>query len=734
MVLLFKRGLLYRKQGEVNWDPVDKTVLANEQVDAQGRSWRSGALVERRSLTQWYMRITEYAEPLLNDLEGLSGWPERVKTMQANWIGKSQGFTFAFSLAEGDGQIQAFTSRPETVVGATYLAVSKDHPILTRVSPQFASKVQSFAAKKQIEKHSGVDTGLVAINPVTGARMPIYVADYVLADYGTGAVMGVPAHDVRDYGFAMERKDLRDFPRIVDDPSGNTELPYTGKGPMSAALQHEWVGLSNTAAAEAIIKFATERKFGHPVTQYRLRDWLISRQRYWGAPMPFIHCDTCGVVPVPESHLPVRLPPAHTIKLTGHEGSPLASVEDFVQTTCPNCSGKAKRDTDTMDTFVDSSWYFLRFLDPTNLTSPVAVEKMAKMPVDLYVGGVEHAILHLLYARFISKVLSEEFPNAAFSAQKAEPFKRLLTQGMVQGKTFKSSTTGVFVRPNLVNLKDPAKPVHLQTGEPLSISFEKMSKSKYNGVDPKATTDKFGVDATRLYVLFKAPPEDSLEWDDQSVVGMQRFLAKIHKAASQHKPNLSEINLPEMCDRQRSLYRFIHQTINDVTCALESDFKLNSAVSHLIKLLNRLTDEHHLSRYPVYHHGLATLIKLLAPMAPTSSEEFWELIHPSSPPSVLSEQWPKVDPLALKDDNVLCVVQVNGKRRFNITLDKSKFPPSASQPQAFHDFVKAAVLSEPTATKYLPVHDTNLIKRVFVLDSGKLVNFVVASKIPKKAV
>ncbi|KAI0244563.1 Leucyl-tRNA synthetase, mitochondrial [Massospora cicadina] len=730
---LFQRGLLYRKAASVNWDPIDKTVLANEQVDAQGRSWRSGALVEKRSLTQWYVRITHYAEALLNDLEGLKGWPERVKTMQANWIGKSQGFTFRFPVA--DRHIEAFTSRPETVVGATYLAVSRDHPILKEVPAGFASEVEHFLNGKPTVELPGkrsfawlrVDTGLVAINPFTGVRMPIYVADYVLSGYGTGAVMGVPAHDERDYAFAMSNPNLRFFSRVIDDPSGEVALPYLGGGQMSASLPHAWVGMSNTAAAEAIVKHASEHKLGHPTVQYRLKDWLISRQRYWGAPMPFIHCQACGVVPVPESDLPVRLPPPHAIKFSGHDGSPLASVDDFVRVECPKCCGEAKRDTDTMDTFVDSSWYYLRFLDPTNVTSLVDAAKVADMPVDVYVGGVEHAILHLLYARFIAKFLGEEFPNAAFTAQRCEPFRRLLTQGMVQSKTYRTATSGLCVRPDLVTLDETSRPVHSETGEPLTVTYEKMSKSKANGVDPKAIVDYFGVDATRLYILNKAPPEDSLEWDDQAIIGMQRFLSKLHKLASQHKVRPTQLKVEEMCPQQRHLYCFTHQTIADVTYALESDFKLNVAVSHLIKHLNLLKEyEATLASCPVYSHGVSVLIQLLAPMAPTSAEEFWELIHPTPPPSVLAQPWPRVDVAALTPHLVTCVVQVNGRRRFTLTLNRSKFPPAASGPKALTDHIREAALSDPAAPHHLPVHDRGLIRKVYALSSGKLVNFVVA--------
>lgn len=725
LLRLYQRGLLYRKEASVNWDPVDKTVLANEQVDAKGRSWRSGAQVEKRSLTQWYVRITHYAEALLNDLQGLKGWPERVKTMQANWIGRSEGFIFRFPMA--NGHIEAFTSRPETVVGATYLAVSRDHPVLKEVPSSSASKVDHFVKSKPTADLPGVDTGLVAINPFTGARMPIYVADYVLSSYGTGAVMGVPAHDERDYAFTMNNPNLRLFQRVIDHPSGETTLPYTGDGQMSASLDHAWVGMSNAAAADAIVKHAVGRKLGYPTVQYRLKDWLISRQRYWGAPMPFIHCAACGVVPVPESDLPVCLPPSHAIKFAGHDGSPLASVDDFVNVPCPKCSKWAKRDTDTMDTFVDSSWYYLRFLDPANPKCLVESTKLANMPVDVYVGGVEHAILHLLYARFISKFLGEEFPNAAFTAQRCEPFKRLLTQGMVQAKTYRTSTLGQCVRPELVALDATSRPMHSETRESLLVTYEKMSKSKYNGVDPKAIMDYFGVDATRLYILNKAPPEDNLDWDDQAIIGMQRFLCKLHKLASQHKVSPSQLKVEGMCTQQRHLYTLVNQTIADVTYALESDFKLNVAVSYLIKLLNQLKDyESTLSSYPVYSHGLSTLVQLLAPMAPSSAEEFWELIHPLPPSSVLTQPWPRVDPTALTHQQLTCVVQVNGKRRFNLNLNRSMFPQDPSDPQALQVYIREAALSDPAAAHHLPIHDRSLIKKVYVLGSGKLANFVVA--------
>ena len=528
-------GLAYQKEATVNWDPVDQTVLANEQVDSEGRSWRSGAIVQKRQLRQWFLRITAYADQLLDDLPKLTGWPERVRTMQANWIGRSKGAELHFSVVDASGEssgerITVFTTRPDTIYGASYVVLAPEHPLVAQlISSEQQLQVEAFcdivSSQSEQERTAedkpkrGVPLGSMVRNPASGELLPIWIADYVLAEYGTGAVMGVPAHDQRDFVFARQYE----LPvKQVIIPEGSDEHAYEGGAWTEAGVlihSAEFNGLKSSEAKLAITEAAERGGWGQGRVQYRLRDWLISRQRYWGCPIPVIHCPSCGVVPVPTAQLPVELPDAGAF--SGKGGSPLAQQQQWLNVACPSCGEPAQRETDTMDTFMCSSWYYLRYSDPHNKELPFDRQKVDRwLPVDQYVGGIEHAILHLLYSRFFTKVLRD---RGLLSFD--EPFTRLLTQGMVQGITYKNPATGKYIAPSEVkDADDPRDPV---SGESLDTFYEKMSKSKYNGVDPAQVIDRYGADTARMFILFKAPPEKDLEWDDADVEGQFRFLQRI---------------------------------------------------------------------------------------------------------------------------------------------------------------------------------------------------------------
>ncbi|MFN7901057.1 MAG: leucine--tRNA ligase, partial [Synechococcaceae cyanobacterium] len=544
-------GLAYRREATVNWDPIDQTVLANEQVDGEGRSWRSGALVEKRRLRQWFLAITRYADQLLDDLPLLEGWPERVRTMQANWIGRSQGAEIHFPLlpasaAEPEAAITVFTTRPDTLFGVSYLVLAPEHPLVDSLTsaPQrdAVAAFQAWVSRQSEQDRTaddrpkrGVALGASVRHPASGEELPVWIADYVLAEYGSGAVMGVPAHDLRDFQFARQYE-LPVKPVILpegSDPHNFEGEPFIGAGVLMNSGPYD--GLTTSEAQRQIIEAAELEGWGVGKVAYKLRDWLISRQRYWGCPIPVIHCPSCGVVPVPEADLPVELP--REVSLSGRGGSPLNNLADWKQVACPCCGAAAERETDTMDTFMCSSWYFLRYCDAGNSEQAFSRELVDRwMPVDQYVGGIEHAILHLLYSRFFTKVLRDR-GLLGFD----EPFARLLTQGMVQGITYRNPTTGKYIPPAEVG--DAANPRDPITGEALESSYDKMSKSKYNGVDPATVIDRYGADTARMFILFKAPPEKDLEWDDADVEGQFRFLQRLWRLAdhaSNQGLNLSE--------------------------------------------------------------------------------------------------------------------------------------------------------------------------------------------------
>jgi leucyl-tRNA synthetase len=713
----YQAGLAYQKEAAVNWDPVDQTVLANEQVDSEGRSWRSGAKVERKLLRQWFLKITDYAEELLNDLDKLPGWPERVKLMQANWIGKSTGAYLEFPVVGMDEKIGVYTTRPDTVYGVSYVVLAPEHPLTKQVTaPEQQAVVEAFVQEvtnqSELERTAedkpkrGIPTGGKAINPFTGEEIPIWIADYVLYEYGTGAVMGVPAHDARDFKFAKEQN----LPiKVVIVPPDNVETlhatslqeAYTEPGILVNSSQFD--RMNSTDAKKAIVEYAEKQGFGKERVQYRLRDWLISRQRYWGAPIPIIHCPNCGAVPVPDQDLPVLLP--ENVEFTGRGGSPLAKLESWVNVPCPTCGTPAKRETDTMDTFIDSSWYFLRYPDAKNeqqVFDPTKVNDW--MPVDQYVGGIEHAILHLLYSRFFTKVLRD---RGLLNFD--EPFQRLLSQGMVQALTYFNPNKSGKDKWVPTHLVDPADPRDPQTGEPLQRIYATMSKSKGNGIAPEDVTSKYGIDTARMFILFKAPPEKDMEWDEADVEGQFRFLNRVWRLVADfiNQPRPVDNQENQLSKPEKDLRRAIHTAIKEVSEDVEGEYQFNTAISELMKLSNALTDAT-CKDSPVYAEGIQTLVVLLAPFAPHIADELWHLLGNTN--SVHTETWPKYDSAALVADEINLVIQIMGKTRGAIQV-----PAQADKAE-----LERYACESEVGKRYLEGKE---IKKVIVVP-GKLINFV----------
>jgi leucyl-tRNA synthetase len=720
----FQAGLAYQKEAAVNWDPVDQTVLANEQVDSEGRSWRSGALVEKKLLRQWFLKITDYADQLLADLDKLPGWPDKVKTMQANWIGKSVGAYLEFPIEtpqpplERGAKIAVFTTRPDTVYGVSYVVLAPEHPLVSQVTTTAQSAavnafIEEVKNQSEIDRTAedkpkrGVPTGGKVINPFTGEEVPIWIADYVLYEYGTGAVMGVPAHDERDFKFAQQYQ--LPIKQVILDPTGESSTPmtqaYTEAGTMVNSGKFD--GMDSVAGKQAVIDYAEEQGYGKAKVNYRLRDWLISRQRYWGAPIPIIHCPNCGAVPVPDRDLPVKLP--EDVEFTGKGGNPLAKLESWVNVPCPSCGTPAQRETDTMDTFIDSSWYYLRYTDAQNEGKIFDTEAVNDwMSVDQYVGGVEHAILHLLYSRFFTKVLRDRVDeNGANLLKFDEPFQRLLTQGMVQGLTYMNPNKEDKDKWVSTELVDPKNPVDPQTGEPLKLVYATMSKSKGNGVAPEDVIAKYGVDTARMFILFKAPPEKDLEWDDADVEGQFRFLNRVWRLVTEFKGNNNAIG-DNLSKSEKDLRRAIHTAIKDITEDLEGDYQFNTAVSELMKLSNALTDFGD-QNSPVYAEGIRALILLLSPFAPHMAEELWQLTGHNG--SVHTQDWLTADPNALIADEITLVIQVMGKTRGTIQV------PATNDKQELEKYARESEF----AKKFIEGKE---VKKVIVVP-GKLVNFVV---------
>ncbi len=680
---MFAKGLSYKKTSFVNWCPKCETVLANEQVE-DGGCWRCDTEVNQKELDQWFFRITDYAEELLDNTFKLPGWPERVLVMQRNWIGKSYGCEIDFPLENSTEYIRVFTTRQDTVFGATFMSLAPEHPrALELATPEQREAVVAFIDKirktdrikrtaDDFEKE-GVFTGSYCNNPLTGARMPIFLANFVLMDYGTGAVMAVPTHDQRDFEFA-QKYDLS--LKVVIQPAGITldhatmSEAYTEVGIMTNSGQFD--GLMSSDAKEAIADFLQSQGKGTKTVNFRLRDWGISRQRYWGNPIPVIYCDSCGVVPVPEKDLPVVLP--KDVAFSGEGGSPLAQMDSFVNCSCPSCGKAARRETDTMDTFVQSSWYFLRYCCPDFKDGILDRDSVDYwMSVDQYIGGIEHAVLHLLYARFFTKVMRD---LGYISAD--EPFVNLLTQGMV--------------------IKDGAK----------------MSKSKGNVVDPDALISKYGADTARLFSLFAAPPEKDLDWNDQGVEGSSRFLGRIWKLVHDRLDMVRSavpLDTEALTTEERTLRRSVHKTIRKVTEDLDERFHFNTAIASVMELLNILQPaDLSTPQFPaVMKEALQSVILLMAPFVPHITEELWQRL--GNPLSLTVTAWPDFDPAAVVDEELLIVVQVNGKLRSKITVAAG----------TGEDDVKVRALADE---KVIPFIEGLTVRKVICVP-GKLVNIVV---------
>ena len=705
---LHKAGLVYQKESEVNWDPIDNTVLANEQVDSEGKSWRSGAIVEKKLLTQWFLKITDYAEELLQDLEKLNEWPERVKIMQENWIGKSIGTNINFKIKEFKKEkIQVFTTRPDTLFGVTYLAISVNHPLIKKISDnKILSKLENLKiylqeSKDKDQKKIGIPTNLIAINPVNSKEIPIWIASYVLDEYGTGAVMGVPAHDERDFEFAkINSIDIKQV-IIKDKDKITSELTnaFTDNGFLISSNNFD--GLNNSDAKKHISEHGERNGWAENKIQFRLRDWLISRQRYWGCPIPIIKCTNCGSVPVNKKDIPVRLP--NEIKISSNKINSLGSNKSWINTTCPKCGNLASRETDTMDTFMCSSWYFLRYPSSKSLTKPFEKEKINKwLPVDQYVGGVEHAILHLLYARFLTKALRD---NNLFDID--EPFKRLLTQGMVQSAAYKNSITGKYISPT--DIKDITNPKDPKDNSKLEVLFEKMSKSKYNGIDPESVIKKYGADTARMFILFKAPPEKDLEWGDSDVEGQYRFLCRIWKLFLDYSNNdISHEANKLKKENESSLLKSINIAIKEISNDIKNN-QFNTAISELMKFYNSISSNLNHVNKDLRREALMKFCILLAPFAPHISDEIWHLIGNSK--SVHLEKWPVFDEDALKENSYELVIQINGKVRDKINVEIN----------ISDDEIKEKTLIRPNVKKWI---DNKTIRKIIIV-KGRIINIVV---------
>jgi len=675
---LFKKGLVYKKTAAVNWCPVDSTVLANEQV-IDGCCWRCDTAVEKREIPQWFMKITDYAEQLLTDLDQLDGWPEQVKTMQANWIGRSEGLQIEFGIADSGEKLAVYTTRPDTLMGVTYVAVAAEHPLALQAAESNAElqlfidecrKMETSEEAMETAEKKGVATGLMAIHPVTGEQVPVWVANFVLMGYGTGAVMSVPAHDQRDYEFA--KKYNLAINQVIEPIDGAdcdiTQAAFTDKGRLINSQQFD--GLSSADSFNAIADYLVEQNKGEKQVNYRLRDWGVSRQRYWGTPIPIINCPDCGAVPVPETDLPVRLP--ENVIVDG-SGSPIKSMPEFYQCACPQCGADAERETDTFDTFFESSWYYARFTCPDNEEAMLDERADHWLPVDQYIGGIEHAVLHLLYARFFHKLMRDE---GLVSGD--EPFENLLTQGMV--------------------LKDGTK----------------MSKSKGNTVDPQSLIDQYGADTSRLFMMFAAPPEQSLEWSDKAVEGSNRFLKRLWRSVQDHVEQgaTSALNLDALSDELKDFRRQTYRVLAKVSDDLGRRHTFNTAIAAIMELMNALAkvkDDSEQAR-AVVQEALEITVLMLSPITPHISHHLWQVLGHDE--GIVNVAWPKVDERALVQDKMELMVQVNGKLRskLSVAVDLAK------------DAVEKLALEDETVQKFTEGKE---VRKVIVVP-GRLVNIVVA--------
>ncbi|NNF52052.1 MAG: leucine--tRNA ligase [Gammaproteobacteria bacterium] len=727
-VRLYARGLVYRKNATVNWDPVDQTVLANEQV-IDGKGWRSGAPVQRKEIPQWFLKITDYAQELLDSLDDLDGWPDSVKTMQRNWIGRSEGAEFSMLVCDSDGaahpgghRVSVFTTRPDTSFGMTYAVLAPEHPLAKLIAtPPRADEVDAFisraAAEEDVERLAeggqfekrGVFTGAYLMNPFTRKPVPLFLADYVLMSYGTGAIMAVPGQDQRDWDFAR----AHDLPiiRTVEPPEGFGDEPYLGDGP---AINSEWLnGLDVAEAKEKAIRFIESEGIGERKVNFRLRDWGVSRQRYWGCPIPMIYCTACGEVPVPEDQLPVRLP--EDVEFMGVQ-SPIKADPDWRKTSCPRCGGAAERETDTFDTFMESSWYYARYCSP-GADQQIDARANYWLPVDQYIGGIEHAILHLMYFRFYHKVMRD-----LGMVETDEPVKRLLCQGMVVAETyFREDADGsrTYFNPSEVEVernRDGAitGATLLDDRKPVTVGpVEKMSKSRNNGVDPQALIERYGADTVRLFTMFASPPDQSLEWSESGVEGASRFLRKLWRNVADHLSEgpPSALKVADLSDAQRALRRKVHETIAKVGDDIGRRYTFNTAIAAIMELQNALVKHADKSAMDIAiaREAWQAIVRMLAPMVPHIAEDLWSRLGGEG--TVVDATWPEADEAALERSSIDMVVQVNGKLRGKVTVAVN----------ADREQITQLALAEENVVRFV---GESQVRKVIVVP-GRLVNVVI---------
>lgn len=722
---LYEKGLVYRKKSTVNWDPVDQTVLANEQV-IDGRGWRSGALIEQREIDQWFLKITAYADELLEEIGNLPGWPQQVRTMQENWIGRSEGVELDFNLFGLEQKLTVFTTRPDTLMGVTYVAVAAQHPlalVTAENNPALAAFIEECKQVKVAEadmatlEKKGFATGKKVVHPVTGETLPVMVANFVLMSYGAGAVMAVPGHDQRDWEFAKAYN--LPIKQVIAPEDGSfvdvNAATFADKG----VLVHsgEFTGLSSEAAFDVIADWLAAHGKGRKRVNFRLRDWGVSRQRYWGCPIPIIYCDTCGAVPVPEQDLPVVLPEEVTFDETG--GSPIKRMPEFYQTTCPCCNKPATRETDTFDTFFESSWYYARYACADNRNAMLDSRANYWLPVDQYIGGIEHAILHLLYARFFHKLMRD-----ADLVDSDEPFTNLLTQGMVLAETFYRDQEGGGQRwyhPSEVNVERDERGRALGAtlaadGQPvIPGGTTKMSKSKNNGVDPQEMMERYGADTLRLFSMFAAPPDQSMEWSDAGVEGAQRFLRRVWKQVNEHVANgLGEsVDTASLDENQKILRRKVYQTLQKVTDDMGRRYTFNTAIAANMELLNDINRfaDNSAQGQAVRQEALEKVVLMLAPIVPHICHILWQVLGKTD--AIVNAPWPEVDERALVQNTVELIVQVNGKVRGKIQVSAT----------ASEEDIKASALANENVRKFT---ESVTIQKVIVV-KGRLVNIVVSA-------
>ncbi len=721
---LFKKGLVYRKKATVNWDPIDNTVLANEQV-VDGRGWRSGAIVEQREIDQWFLKITAYADELLEDVRKLENWPQQVRTMQENWIGRSEGVELEFGLENSEETLSVFTTRPDTLMGVSYLAVAPQHPLATRAAvenPELTSFIEECKNMKATEaematmEKKGFATGISAIHPITGESIPIWVANFVLMSYGSGAVMAVPAHDERDWDFANAyglpiKQVITSTCESVANNIDMKEGAFTEKGVLIDS--GDFTELSSEEALDSIAEFLQKTKKGRKTINYRLRDWGVSRQRYWGCPIPIIYCDDCGAVAVPDEDLPIELPTDIVFDESG--SSPIKKMPEFYETSCPTCGKAATRETDTFDTFFESSWYYARFTGPDNDKSMLDERADYWLPVDQYVGGIEHAVLHLLYARFFNKLMRDEG-----LIECDEPFTNLLTQGMVLADTYYiegESGGQEWIAPKdvTVDRNEKGKIVKItdnQGREVQTDGMSKMSKSKNNGVDPAELIEKYGADTLRVFSMFAAPPDQSMEWSDSGVEGANRFIKRLWRQVFVHLETNSnkEIDLDELNDEQQEIRRKVYTTLKKVTDDMSRRYTFNTAIAANMELINDLSKfkDNSEQSQAVRHEALEKIVLMLSPIMPHVAQQLWESLGNKG--TVMDELWPETDESALEQSKIQMMIQLNGKLRGKVDVDVD----------ADDAKVEALAMENENVKRFL---EDATVRKVIVV-KGRLVNIV----------